>query len=59
MGGGMMDSDGHNIDWSNMPMMGGNWVVPNMMSGGMSSMMGPGWQGTNGDFGAMFTFTTA
>ena len=60
MGGGMTDSNGHTVDWDDMPMMGGQWVYPGMMAGGMSqSMMGPGWQGANGSYGAMFRFTTA
>ena len=29
------------------------------MIGGDGSMMGPGWQGANGMYGTVFSFTTA
>jgi hypothetical protein len=64
VGGGMMDANGHPIDMDAMVnMMGGVWLMPGMM-GGMHAgqpmnMMGQGWQGTNGSYGMMFTFTTA
>ncbi len=58
MGAGMMDATGHPLDLDDMPMMGGQWIVPGMMGGGMGWMMGPGWQGANGSYGVIFTFTT-
>jgi len=59
LGGGMVDANGHVIDWDDMPMMGGQWLWSGMMSGGLPSyMMGPGWQAANGSYGAVFSFTT-
>ena len=45
-------------------MMGGQWASGSMMTGGGTmggdgSMMGPGWQGANGMYGMVFSFTTA
>jgi hypothetical protein len=64
VGGGMTDAGGHAVDMDAMVnMMGGAWLMPGMM-GGMHAgqpmnMMGAGWQGSNGSYGMMFTFTTA
>ena len=64
VGGGMTDANGHVIDMDAMVnMMGGVWLMPGMM-GGMHAgqamnTMGQGWQGSNGSYGMMFTFTTA
>jgi len=64
VGGGMMDANGHPLDMNGMVnTMGGVWLMPGMM-GGMHAgqpmnMMGQGWQGSNGSYGMMFTFTTA
>lgn len=63
MGGGMLDASGTPVDYQScVDRMGGAWATPAMMGGGMmggSTMMGPGWQGTNGMYGMTFTFTTA
>lgn len=59
MGGGMLDANGHMIDLDDMPMMGGQWVMPGMFGSMPSYMMGPGWQGANGSYGMMLSFTTA
>jgi hypothetical protein len=61
VGAGMTDANGHVVNMANM--MGGTWLMPGMM-GGMHAgqpmnMMGAGWQGSNGSYGMMFTFTTA
>jgi hypothetical protein len=45
-------------------MMGGQWASGSMMTGGGTmggngSMMGPRWQGANGMYGMVFSFTTA
>lgn len=65
MGGGMKDATGQVIDLSRFgPMMGGDWVDGGMMTGGGMmnpdhDEMGPGWQGTNGMYGMIFSFTTS
>lgn len=58
MGGGMVDANGHVVDLDDMPMMGGQWVMPGMFGSMPSYMMGPGWRGVNGSYGLMFSFTT-
>jgi hypothetical protein len=64
VGGGMTDASGRAVDMDAMVnMMGGVWLMPGMMGGTHAgqpmSMMGAGWQGSNGSYGMMFTFTTA
>jgi Big-like domain-containing protein len=65
MGGGMKDATGQTIDMSQYgPMMGGDWADGGMMTGGgmmntNHDEMGPGWQGTNGMYGMIFSFTTS
>jgi hypothetical protein len=65
VGGGMRDATGQVIDMSQFgPVMGGAWADGNMMTGGgmMNSNhdeMGPGWQGTNGMYGMIFSFATS
>lgn len=65
MGGAMTDATGQVIDMSQYgPMMGGTWADGGMMTGGgmMNSghtEMGSGWQGTNGMYGMIFSFTTS
>jgi hypothetical protein len=65
VGGGMRDADGQIIDMSQYgPMMGGDWADGGMMTGGgmmnpSHDEMGPGWQGTNGMYGMVFSFTTS
>jgi hypothetical protein len=60
IGGGMVDADGRVLGWDSMPGLGGQWVLPSMMSGSLLSyMMAPGWRGTNGAYGAAFSFATA
>ncbi len=62
VGGGMKDTDGNPIDMTRHGMMGGQWASGSMMNGGgmMSGHeMGPGWMGSNGMYGMVFTFTTA
>lgn len=55
----MTDASGHILNLDGMPGMGGQWVTGNMMMGGLPSyMMGPGWQGPNGNYGMEMTFTT-
>jgi hypothetical protein len=63
IGGGMMDQGGHVIDLEQHGVqMGGQWVMQTVMQDCMmnvcGSMMGPGWQHTNGSYGMSFTFTT-
>ncbi|HEU4566198.1 MAG TPA: Ig-like domain-containing protein [Gemmatimonadaceae bacterium] len=60
IGGGMMDANGRPIDYSQCQRLGGQQVMSGMMGGGMAGgMMGTGWQGANGGYGMVFTFTTA
>lgn len=56
VGGGMMDADGKNIGMSG-GVMGGRWATAGMM-GNATSMMGPGWQRSNGSYGMVWDFTT-
>ncbi len=61
VGAGMTDANGNVVNMVNM--MADTWLMPGMM-GGMHAgqpmnMMGAGWQGSNGSYGMMFTFTTA
>jgi hypothetical protein len=58
LGGGMMDAEGHAVDMgSHGTSMGGMWADGGMMSGGMGSHMGEGWQHENGSYGMVFNFT--
>jgi len=62
MGGGMMDANNNPVDYSGCPAMGGQSATSAMMGGmmgGMTGEMGAGWAGTDGNYGWMFTFTTA
>ena len=63
LGGGMKDGSGQPIDYSRcLSQYGGQWATGGMMGGGMmgdQNMMGRGWQGANGTYGMVFTFTTA
>ncbi|MEJ2678548.1 MAG: Ig-like domain-containing protein [Gemmatimonadota bacterium] len=67
VGGGMMDTEGNDVGFDmDGSMMGGQWATDGMMGrmgggmmGGQNSEMGNGWQGTNGMYGMVFTFTTA
>ncbi len=64
LGGGMMDASGRPVDMDPGRMMGGQYAGGSMMGGGGmmgggSGMMGPGWQGANGMYGMVFSFTTA
>ncbi len=71
LGGGMMDATGNNVGFDLYgSMMGGEWATDGMMMGGsgMGGMMGgggqhpemgDGWQGSNGMYGMVFSFTTA
>lgn len=58
MGGGMRGQNGMALDYAPCAVLGGRSVTGGMMGGGMS-MMGPGWQGADGGYGMVFTFTTA
>lgn len=61
VGGGMMDANASAISYSQCQGLGGQWVTGSMMGGGMMGgrdEMGSGWQGSNGDFGVEFVFTT-
>jgi hypothetical protein len=44
-------------------MLGGQWATVSVMTGGGmmggGNEMGPGWQGTNGMYGMVFSFTTS
>jgi hypothetical protein len=64
IGGGMMDADDMPIDMNATGhRMGGEWLESGMMggthAGQPTSGMGPGWHGSNGSYGMMFTFTTS
>ncbi len=68
LGGGMLGADGKPVNMGPGQMMGGQYASGSMMSGGGmgggmmnggSGMMGPGWQGANGMYGMVFSFTTA
>jgi len=64
LGGGMTDANGHAVNMDPGAMMGGQYASGSMMTGGgmmqgNSGMMGPGWQGANGMYGMVFSFTTA
>lgn len=66
VGGGMMDADGQPVDLSQYgPGCGGQTATAGMMGGGMGSggmgsdEMGAGWQGSDGNYGMVFAFTTA
>ncbi len=64
IGCGMMDSDDMPIDMDAYGhRMGGDWLQPGMMGGMHAGQpingMGPGWHGSNGSYGMMFTFTTS
>jgi hypothetical protein len=58
LGGGLRDASGDMISYARCTeSMGGQWVT--RISGGMGSMMGVGWQNSNGRYGMTFSFTTA
>ena len=65
LGGGMMDADDAPISYAQCPAFGGQSVSGSMMGGGgmmgggMGPEMGNGWQGSDGDYGMEFVFTTA
>ncbi len=71
LGGRMMDEEGATVDmdeaaqscggqWATGAMWGGVGSGPGgMMGGAPGGMMGSGWQGANGSYGMVFTFTTA
>ncbi len=69
IGGGMKDAGGNPIDMTTHGTpMGGQWATGQMMTGAgmmggggpMSGQeMGPGWMGSNGMYGMVFSFTTA
>jgi len=68
LGGGMKDADGEPVDMDRYgPDCGGQTATAGMMggaggmmgSGGQGAHMGQGWQGADGDYGMIFTFTTA
>lgn len=58
MGGGMQGPGGMPLDHARCAALGGRAVTGGMMGGG-TGMMGPGWQGADGAYGMIFTFTTA
>lgn len=58
LGGGMMDANGHGVNMDPGKMMGGQYASGGMM-GSNSGMMGTGWQGASGNYGMIFSFTTA
>jgi hypothetical protein len=64
LGGGMMDANGNLLNYDHCTSQhGGQWATQSMMGGsmmgGMSNMMGAGWQHANGTYGMVFGFTTA
>lgn len=70
LGGGMIDGEGHPVDWqTHGTHMGGEWATGTMMGSGMGPGMGmggavgghhmdSGWVHANGSYGMVFTFTT-
>ncbi|MBK6308380.1 MAG: hypothetical protein IPF47_22705 [Gemmatimonadetes bacterium] len=54
----MQGQNGRPLDHTQCASLGGRAVSEGMMSGGMG-MMGAGWQGADGSYGMIFTFTTA
>ena len=62
MGGGMKDANGATINYGACHGLGGQSATSTMMGGtmgGMSGEMGTGWMGTDGNYGMVFSFTTA
>lgn len=59
MGGGMTDIRGWPIDYGACPGLGGHSANPETMSHMMGGEMGYGWKGSDGNYGMIFTFTTA
>lgn len=63
VGGGMTDAAGEPVDYGRCDELGGERATRQMMQGGMMGTdggeMGPGWQGRDGSYGMLFTFTTA
>jgi hypothetical protein len=59
----MMDADDHPVDMTqHQSQTGGQWLMPGMVggmhAGAPMSGMGAGWNGANGSYGMVFTFTT-
>ena len=59
MGGGVQGSNGMPMDDGSCTALGGRAVTGAMMGGSAAAMMGPGWLGSDGTYGMVFTFTTA
>ena len=59
MGSGMRAADGAPLDYGPCAALGGRAAAGPMMGGAGRGMMGPGWQGGDGGYGMIFTFTTA
>jgi hypothetical protein len=59
MGGGMLAANGSPLDYGPCVGLGGRPVSGGMMGGAGTGMMGPGWRGSDGGYGMIFTFTTA
>ena len=58
LGGAMQGENGMPLDYAACAALGGRAVTGGMMAG-RTSMMGAGWQGAEGGYGMLFTFTTA
>lgn len=58
MGGGMQGGNGMPLNYAPCAALGGRSATGGMM-GGATGMMGSGWQGADGGYGMIFTFTTA
>ncbi|HEX9563956.1 MAG TPA: Ig-like domain-containing protein [Gemmatimonadaceae bacterium] len=60
LAGNMRSSGGQMVNHAMCEGLGGQRVTAGMMGGGQRpGMMGPGWQGSDGAYGMVFTFTTA
>lgn len=59
MGGAMRAANGAPLDAGSCAGLGARPVTGGMMQGPGGGMMGPGWQGGDGGYGMVFTFTTA
>ncbi len=57
MGGGMQGANGMSMNYAPFAALGGRSVSGAMM-GGATGMMGAGWNGADGGYGVVFTFTT-
>ena len=59
MGGGMKDANGAPIDYGACPGLGGQTATGGMMGRSMAIEIGTGWMGSDGNYGMVFSLTTA